>query len=85
MAGGGLLPEHVPWLARAGIRAFHIGSAARPLGSWKAYVDPDLVRSWRRLVDDARIAGRRRDGGVSCGGLHRRARPGRATAGCGRT
>jgi copper homeostasis protein len=53
MAGGGLLPEHVPWLARAGVRAFHIGSAARPLGSWKAYLDPELVRSWRRLVDDA--------------------------------
>jgi copper homeostasis protein len=53
MAGGGLLPEHVPWLARAGIRAFHIGSSARPLGSWKAYVDVDLVGSWRRLVDDA--------------------------------
>jgi copper homeostasis protein len=53
MAGGGLLPEHVPWLARAGIRSFHIGSAARPLGSWKAYVDVDLVRTWRRLVDDS--------------------------------
>ena len=53
MAGGGLQPEHVPWLARAGVRAFHIGSAARPLGSYKAYVDVDLVRSWRSLVDDA--------------------------------
>ena len=53
MAGGGLLPEHVPWLARAGIRAFHIGSPARPLGSWKAYIDPDLVGTWRRLVDEA--------------------------------
>lgn len=53
MAGGGLLPEHVPWLARAGIRSFHIGSSARPLGSWKAYVDVELVGSWRRLVDDA--------------------------------
>jgi len=52
MAGGGLLPEHVPWLVRAGVRAFHIGSAARPLGSWKAYVDPDLVRTWRTLVDE---------------------------------
>jgi copper homeostasis protein len=51
MAGGGLLPEHVPWLARAGIRAFQIGAAARPLGSAKAYVDPDLVRSWRTLID----------------------------------
>jgi copper homeostasis protein len=53
MAGGGLLPEHVPWLARAGIRAFHIGSSARPLGSWKAYVDADLVGTWRSLIDDA--------------------------------
>jgi copper homeostasis protein len=53
MAGGGLLPEHVPWLARAGIRAFQVGPAVRPLGSTKAYVDPDLVRTWRRLVDDA--------------------------------
>lgn len=52
MAGGGLLPEHVPWLVRAGVRAFHIGSSARPLGSWKAYVDPDLVRTWRTLVDE---------------------------------
>jgi len=53
MAGGGLLPEHVPWLARAGIRAFQVGDVVRPLGSTKAYVDPDLVRTWRRLVDDA--------------------------------
>jgi copper homeostasis protein len=53
MAGGGLQAEHVPWLARAGIRAFHIGSPARPLGSWKAYIDPGLVRTWRTLIDDA--------------------------------
>jgi copper homeostasis protein len=53
MAGGGLRAEHVPWLANAGIRAFHIGSSVRPTGSWKAYVDPELVRSWRSLVDDA--------------------------------
>ena len=53
MAGGGLLAEHVPWLARAGVRSFHIGSSARPGGSWKAYVDSDLVGSWRTLVDDS--------------------------------
>lgn len=53
MAGGGLQPEHVPWLARAGISAFHIGTSARPLGSYKAYVDPDLVGAWRTLIDDA--------------------------------
>ena len=53
MAGGGLLPEHVPWLARAGVRSFHIGRPARPLGSFKAYVDAPLVRTWRTLIDDA--------------------------------
>ncbi len=52
MAGGGLRPEHVPWLARAGVRAFHIRKPARPGGSYKAYVDADLVRSWRTLIDD---------------------------------
>ena len=52
MAGGGLHPDHVPWLARAGVRAFHIGKPARPGGSYKAYVDADLVRSWRTLIDD---------------------------------
>jgi len=51
MAGGGLLPEHVPWLVRAGIRAFHISAAARPLESTKAFVDPGLVRTWRTLID----------------------------------
>jgi cytochrome P450 len=53
MAGGGLAADHVPWLARAGVRKFHIGSAARPGRSWKAYVDASLVRSWRTLVDDS--------------------------------
>ncbi len=52
MAGGGLKAEHVPWLVRAGVRSFHIGSPARPGGSWKAYVDVGLVRTWRALVDD---------------------------------
>jgi copper homeostasis protein len=52
MAGGGLKPDHVPWLARAGVRAFQIASAARPGGSFKAYVDADLVRSWRNLIDE---------------------------------
>lgn len=52
MAGGGLAPEHVPWLVRAGVRAFHIGSAAQPGRSYKAYVDEELVASWRELIDD---------------------------------
>ncbi|GAA1388526.1 copper homeostasis protein CutC [Luteococcus peritonei] len=51
MAGGGLAAEHVPWLARAGVRAFHISEQARPLGQFKAYVDAPLVRTWRELVD----------------------------------
>jgi len=39
---------------RAGVRAFHLGSGARPGGSWdRAYVDPSYVRSWRLLLDDA--------------------------------
>jgi copper homeostasis protein len=52
MVGDGLTPEHVPWLARAGIAKFHLGHQVRPGGSWKAYVDPQLVRSWRILLDD---------------------------------
>ena len=53
MPGGGLLAEHVPWLVRAGVRAFHLGPQVRPGGSAKAYVDAELVRSWRLLLDDA--------------------------------
>jgi len=53
MPGGGLLAEHVPWLVRVGVRAFHLGPQVRPGGSRKAYVDGDLVRSWRLLLDDA--------------------------------
>lgn len=51
MAGGGLEAEHVPWLVRAGVRSFHIGSRARPQGSYKAWVDAGLVASWRHLID----------------------------------
>lgn len=53
MPGGGLLAEHVPWLVRAGVRAFHLGPQVRPGGSAKAYVDAALTRSWRLLLDDA--------------------------------
>lgn len=52
MVGGGLAPEHVPWLTRAGVRAFHLDTVARLDRSWKAWVDSDLVSSWRKLVDD---------------------------------
>jgi len=53
MPGGGLLAEHVPWLVRTGVRAFHLGAQVRPGGSPKAYVDPALTRSWRLLLDDS--------------------------------
>jgi copper homeostasis protein len=53
MPGGGLLAEHVPWLVRTGVRAFHLGSQVRPGGSRKAYVDAGLTRSWRLLLDDS--------------------------------
>ena len=53
-AGGGLTPEAVPWLVRAGVRRFAIGSSAREGGSWtRGSVDVDRVRAWRMLVDDA--------------------------------
>lgn len=51
VAGGGLQTEHVPWLLRAGVRSFHVGSKVRPTGSYKAYVDVELVRMWRTLLD----------------------------------
>jgi copper homeostasis protein len=53
MPGGGLTAEHVPWLVRQGVRAFHVGKQVRPGGSAKAYVDAGYVRSWRSLLDDA--------------------------------
>ena len=51
MAAGGLAPEHVPWLVRAGVGMFQVSTQVRPLGSWKAYVDADLVGTWRGLLD----------------------------------
>ena len=53
MPGGGLRAEHVPWLVRTGVRAFHLDEQVRPGGSRKAYVDAGLTRSWRLLLDDA--------------------------------
>jgi copper homeostasis protein len=52
MPGGGLAPEHVPWLLGAGVRQLHLGDQVRPGGSAKAYVDATYVRSWRTMVDD---------------------------------
>lgn len=51
VADGDLHPDQVPWLARAGVRQFHVADQVRPGGSHKAYVDEGLVRSWRLLLD----------------------------------
>jgi len=51
VADGELHPDHVPWLARAGVRQYHVEDQVRPGASRKAYVDEALVRSWRLLVD----------------------------------
>jgi copper homeostasis protein len=54
IAAGGVRPEHLPWLVRAGVTRVHLGASVRPGSSWdKAHVDPGFVRSWRLLVDDA--------------------------------
>ena len=53
MPGGGLQGEHVPWLVRAGVQQFHLGTQVRPGGTYKSYVDPGHVRSWRLLLDSA--------------------------------
>lgn len=53
VVGGGLEPEHVPWLANAGVTRVQLSEVVRPRSSWRAYVDEGLVRSWRRLLDDA--------------------------------
>jgi copper homeostasis protein len=53
MPAGGLLPEHVPWLARAGVRQFHVGVQVRPGATYRSYVAGEFVRSWRSMLDDA--------------------------------
>jgi len=54
LVSGGLTPEFVPWLIRAGVRQFGLGDEVRQDGSWtKASVDAGAVRAWRMLLDDA--------------------------------
>ncbi|MCL2736110.1 MAG: copper homeostasis protein CutC [Propionibacteriaceae bacterium] len=43
IVSGGLLPEHVPWLVRAGLTRFGVDSTP---------VTTDSVRAWRRLIDE---------------------------------
>ncbi len=51
MPGGGLLAEQVPWFLRVGVSQFHVGAQVRPGGTYRSYVDADLVRSWRLMID----------------------------------
>lgn len=51
MAGGALHPDHVPWLVRAGVRAFHVGTPVRISNSYRYSIDDKLVGSWRSLID----------------------------------
>lgn len=52
MAGGSLEPEHIPWLARAGVRKFHVGRPVRVDRSYRFGIDERLVHSWRTLIDE---------------------------------
>lgn len=51
MAGGGLAAEHVPWLLRAGIDKFHVGTPVRLGRSYSSPVESSLVHAWRTLLD----------------------------------
>lgn len=51
-ADGTLHPDHVPWLARAGIRQYHVDEQVRAGGPTRSYIDEALVRSWRLLIDE---------------------------------
>jgi copper homeostasis protein len=54
IAAGGVRPEQVPWLVRAGVTRLHLGASVRAGASWaKGHVEPGFVRSWRLLLDDA--------------------------------
>jgi copper homeostasis protein len=53
MPAGRLQAEHVPWLARAGVRQFSVGIQVRPGATHRSYVDAGFVRSWRSMLDDS--------------------------------
>lgn len=50
IAGGGLLPEHVPALRAAGVQEFHTGRWVRHGNRWDAPIDPVRVRALRAAV-----------------------------------
>ncbi|WP_282795721.1 copper homeostasis protein CutC [Streptomyces sp. CC224B] len=50
LVGGGLRLEHLPRLRGAGLRAFHIGGAARPQG-WGGPLSTEAVATWRTALD----------------------------------
>lgn len=50
LAGGGLREEHIPDLKVAGIKNFHIGTAARVDKSFDNPIDPDAVARWVQLT-----------------------------------
>lgn len=47
LVGGGLREDALPVLLKAGLTAFHVGTAVRAGGSWDGPVDAELVRRWR--------------------------------------
>ena len=51
LVGGGLKLGDVPVLRAAGLRDFHIGTAARYSGDWGGTVDVELVATWRTAID----------------------------------
>ena len=51
LVGGGLKLADVYPLRKAGLTAFHIGTAARYSGDWAGPVDAELVAAWREAVN----------------------------------
>jgi copper homeostasis protein len=50
LVGGGLKESALAELQKAGLSAFHVGTAVRADGTWASPVDPDLVRRWRGQI-----------------------------------
>jgi copper homeostasis protein len=50
LVGGGLREDALPVLLKAGLTAFHVGTAVRADGTWGSPVDAGLVRRWRERL-----------------------------------